>query len=83
MPGGVFISYRREDARGFAGRIYDRLVSRLGREKVFFDIDSIQLECAALGLNRSGIPGSGRIWFNLLAGRRPAGDGKALFARLA
>jgi hypothetical protein len=39
--GGVFISYRREDSAGFARRIYDRLVSRLEREKVFFDIDSI------------------------------------------
>ena len=43
MPGGVFISYRREDSPGAAGRVYDRLVSRLGRERVFFDIDSIVL----------------------------------------
>jgi TIR domain len=41
MPGGVFISYRREDSGGFAGRIYDRLVSRLGHESVFFDVDAI------------------------------------------
>jgi len=34
----VFICYRRDDAPGFAGRIYDRLVSRLGRKRVFFDI---------------------------------------------
>ncbi len=39
--GGVFISYRREDSGGFAGRIYDRLVSRLGRDSVFFDVDAI------------------------------------------
>jgi 3-deoxy-D-arabino-heptulosonate 7-phosphate (DAHP) synthase len=36
MTGGVFISYRREDSGGFAGRIYDRLSNRLGRENVFF-----------------------------------------------
>src|SRR5271155_1997750 len=41
MTGGVFISYRREDSGGFAGRIYDRLLSRLGRENVFFDVDTI------------------------------------------
>ena len=41
MTGGVFISYRRDDSGGFAGRIYDRLSSRLGRENVFFDVDTI------------------------------------------
>ena len=39
--GGVFISYRRDDSGGFAGRIYDRLTNRLGRESVFFDVDNI------------------------------------------
>jgi uncharacterized protein YecT (DUF1311 family) len=39
--GGVFISYRREDSGGFAGRIYDRLTRSLGDENVFFDVDSI------------------------------------------
>jgi uncharacterized protein YecT (DUF1311 family) len=39
--GGVFISYRREDSGGFAGRIYDRLTRSLGEESVFFDVDSI------------------------------------------
>jgi len=39
--GGVFISYRREDSGGFAGRIYDRLAERLGHESVFFDVDNI------------------------------------------
>jgi uncharacterized protein YecT (DUF1311 family) len=39
--GGVFISYRREDSGGFAGRIYDRLTRSLGEENVFFDVDSI------------------------------------------
>ncbi len=39
--GGVFISYRREDSAGFTGRIYDRLTKRLGRERVFLDVDNI------------------------------------------
>ncbi len=41
MQGGVFICYRREDAAGFAGRIYDRLKNGLGRENVFIDVDNI------------------------------------------
>jgi uncharacterized protein YecT (DUF1311 family) len=39
--GGVFISYRREDSGGYAGRIYDRLAQALGSDNVFFDVDSI------------------------------------------
>ena len=42
MSGGVFISYRREDSGGFAGRIYDRLSNKLGRDNVFFDVDAIR-----------------------------------------
>jgi hypothetical protein len=40
--GGVFISYRREDSAGFAGRIYDRLTQRLDLKSVFLDVDNIQ-----------------------------------------
>jgi hypothetical protein len=35
----VFVSYRRVDSSGFAGRIYDRLVDEFGRTHVFMDID--------------------------------------------
>jgi hypothetical protein len=38
LGGGVFISYRRDDSGGFAGRVYDRLVKSLGRDSVFFDV---------------------------------------------
>jgi hypothetical protein len=37
----LFISYRRQDAPGIAGRIYDRLRDHFGREAVFMDLDSI------------------------------------------
>jgi len=37
----VFISYRRQDASGHAGRLADGLISLLGREQVFVDVDSI------------------------------------------
>lgn len=39
----VFISYRRQDTVGHAGRIYDRLVDRYGSEGVYRDVDSGQL----------------------------------------
>lgn len=39
--GGVFISYRRDDAAAYAGRLYDRLSDRFGERRVFMDVDSI------------------------------------------
>ena len=38
----VFICYRREDSAGHAGRLFDRIVARVGRRRVFRDVDSIQ-----------------------------------------
>src|SRR3954470_3204132 len=38
----IFISYRRSDAAGHAGRLYDRLVDRFGQASVFKDLDSIE-----------------------------------------
>ncbi|MEY2571442.1 MAG: hypothetical protein QOE63_1792, partial [Acidimicrobiaceae bacterium] len=36
----VFISYRREDTAGHAGRLYDTLVAKLGDDgNVFMDVD--------------------------------------------
>jgi predicted negative regulator of RcsB-dependent stress response len=37
----IFISYRRDDARGASGRIYDWLRIGFGRERVFRDVASI------------------------------------------
>jgi hypothetical protein len=37
----IFISYRRSDSIAETGRIYDRLVTDFGRERVFKDVDSI------------------------------------------
>ncbi len=39
--GGIFISYRRDDSRGTAGRLYDDLTDRFGRDSVFRDIDAV------------------------------------------
>ena len=38
----VFISYRRSDAGGHAGRVFDRLRDRFGEQHVFFDLDDIE-----------------------------------------
>src|SRR5215510_12349085 len=38
----VFISYRRDDASGHAGRLSGRLVARLGASRVFMDVQDIQ-----------------------------------------
>jgi tetratricopeptide (TPR) repeat protein len=40
--GGVFISYRRQEASHLAGRLYDRLAARFGEDQVFMDVDSIE-----------------------------------------
>jgi hypothetical protein len=38
----IFLSYRREDTAGHAGRLRDALVERFGPERVFMDLDSIR-----------------------------------------
>lgn len=38
----VFISYRREDAAGHAGRLCDRLNQQFGGQRVFMDVEDIQ-----------------------------------------
>lgn len=37
----IFISYRRQDTKAIAGRIFDRLEAKFGRDNVFMDIDSV------------------------------------------
>jgi hypothetical protein len=39
---GVFISYRREDSGGYAGRLFDVLSAHYGRENTFMDLDAIR-----------------------------------------
>lgn len=39
----VFISYRRDDSSGYAGRLYDRLSQHFGRDNLFMDVNSIPL----------------------------------------
>jgi hypothetical protein len=37
----IFVTYRRDDSKADAGRICDHLVDRFGKNRVFFDIDTI------------------------------------------
>lgn len=38
----IFISYRREDVAGYAGRICDRLSAQFGGEHVFIDVEDVK-----------------------------------------
>jgi TIR domain len=40
--GGIFISYRRAGTRHAAGRLADRLITAVGRENIFMDVDNIE-----------------------------------------
>ncbi len=42
MSGGIFVSYRRDDAKHAAGRLVDRLEKSFSRDQLFFDIDNIE-----------------------------------------
>jgi TIR domain-containing protein len=42
-PPRVFVCYRREDASGHAGRLYDALAEKFGDENVFMDVDTIKV----------------------------------------
>jgi hypothetical protein len=42
MNDQIFISYRRDDALGSAGRLYDRLITHFEPEKIFMDVDTIE-----------------------------------------
>ena len=43
MAAKVFISYRRDDSAGYAGRVRDRLERELGPNLLFMDVDAIPL----------------------------------------
>jgi formylglycine-generating enzyme required for sulfatase activity len=43
MASKVFISYRRDDSAGHAGRVHDRLEREFGADLLFMDVDAIPL----------------------------------------
>src|SRR5215471_5183607 len=38
MSHEIFISYRRKDTGGYAGRLYENLIAKFGRDGVLFDV---------------------------------------------
>ena len=82
----IFISYRRTDAPGHAGRIYDSLARVFGAEQLFMDVAAIQPgETFADRIDRTlDASGAvlviiGREWMNRL--HAPEGEGKEDFVR--
>jgi TIR domain/Sel1 repeat len=41
MANKIFISYRRDDSAGTAGRLHDRLAERFGQDNLFIDVDNL------------------------------------------
>jgi TIR domain-containing protein len=39
---GIFVSYRRDDSSGHAGRLFDNLAKHFGQDQIFMDIDTIE-----------------------------------------
>ncbi len=71
----VFISYRRGDAAGAAGRLYDRIVEVLPRGRVFLDVDAInpgtdfrRAICAAIDRCNLVLVVIGRNWAGVVPG---------------
>ena len=82
----IFISYRRADAPGHAGRIYDSLARVFGAERLFMDVAAIQpgetfADRIDRTLNASGavLVIIGREWMNRL--QAPESEGKEDFVR--
>lgn len=40
--GGIFVSYRRNDSQGEAGRLFDDLAKHFGEDSVFMDVAAIE-----------------------------------------
>src|ERR1700733_11489927 len=43
--GGIFVSYRRSDSQGEAGRLFDDIVPGFGENAVFMDVSAIEAGC--------------------------------------
>jgi hypothetical protein len=76
--GPIFISYRRDDSAGFARAIYDQLVQRFSRERVFMDVDAIEpgvpfdeATQRAVGQSEILLALIGRRWMEPQAGAGP------------
>jgi hypothetical protein len=76
----VFISYRRDDAAGYARALYDELVRRFSDERVFMDVDDITPGQPFDEVIRSAV-GESQVLL-VLIGRRWAGEAASGASRL-
>src|ERR1700687_5761692 len=86
---GIFISYRRDDSSGHAGRLFDRLSAHFGDEQIFMDIDHIepgddlvQVIENAVGSCEILIAIIGRHWLSSVDGSSPRLNNPNDFVRL-
>ena len=68
----IFISYRRADSAGYAGRIYDRLTAHFGEDTVFMDVDTIEAGLDFVEVLQNAVQSCdvlialiGRSWLNI------------------
>src|ERR1700688_1355014 len=78
MTAKVFISYRRDDSAGHAGRVHDRLAQEFGRDLLFMDVDAVPLGADFVKVLREEVAGCdallaiiGPNWLNI---REEEGD---------
>ena len=71
-PATLFISYRRDDAAGYARAIGDRLARRYGAERVFVDVDDIAAGQRFDGVIDSALTGADLVL--VLIGKRWRGE---------
>jgi hypothetical protein len=77
----IFLSYRREDSAGYAGRLYDDLATQFGDGVVFRDVDTLAPGVDFDEIIRTTISGCksllvviGRDWMTKRGGRRRIDD---------
>jgi formylglycine-generating enzyme required for sulfatase activity len=72
MTAKIFISYRRDDSAGHAGRVHDRLEREFGRDLLFMDVDAVPLGMNFIKILREEVAKCdvflaviGPNWFNI------------------
>jgi formylglycine-generating enzyme required for sulfatase activity len=70
--GRIFISYRRADSAGYAGRIYDRLSAHFGEDAIFMDVTKIEAGVDFVAVLQNAVQSCdvlvaliGRRWLNI------------------
>jgi hypothetical protein len=88
QPAQVFISYRRDDAAGYARAIYDELAQHFGADCVFIDVDDIRAGQTfsevidhAVGASAALLVLMGRRWLGEREGAPPRIDDAGDFVR--